>query len=65
MELVDHLDQEDIPQKINYFGCGGGGGWYGGSAGSDYAASGGGGSGYVLTKNSERPVEFTLWTNLA
>lgn len=37
---------------------GGGGGWYGG-AGSPLICGGGGGSGYVLTKNSHKPKNYT------
>ncbi|WP_461200593.1 glycine rich domain-containing protein [Clostridioides difficile] len=39
-------------------GVGGGGGWYCG-AGSFYAEFGGGGSGYILTKNSYKPVNYS------
>ncbi|HBF0845124.1 TPA: glycine rich domain-containing protein [Clostridioides difficile] len=37
---------------------GGGGGWYGG-AGSPVVCGGGGGSGYILTKNSYKPKNYT------
>ncbi|MCC0686214.1 glycine rich domain-containing protein [Clostridioides sp. ZZV14-6345] len=39
-------------------GEGGGGGWFGG-AGMDGVGAGGGGSGYVLTKDSYKPVGYT------
>ncbi len=38
---------------------GGGGGWFGGAGSGSIFASGGGGSGYVLTKDSYKPVGYT------
>ncbi|MCC0650817.1 glycine rich domain-containing protein, partial [Clostridioides sp. ZZV15-6598] len=38
---------------------GGGGGWFGGAGNGSSFASGGGGSGYVLTKDSYKPVGYT------
>ncbi|HBF4082231.1 glycine rich domain-containing protein [Clostridioides difficile] len=38
---------------------GGGGGWFGGAGSASIFASGGGGSGYVLTKDSYKPVGYT------
>ncbi|MCC0718365.1 glycine rich domain-containing protein [Clostridioides sp. ZZV14-6105] len=40
------------------FGEGGGGGWFGG-AGMNGVGAAGGGSGYILTKNSYKPVGYT------
>lgn len=40
------------------FGEGGGGGWFGG-AGMNGGGAAGGGSGYILTKNSYKPVGYT------
>ncbi|MCU5873425.1 glycine rich domain-containing protein [Clostridioides difficile] len=38
---------------------GGGGGWFGGAGSGTSLSSGGGGSGYVLTKDSYKPVGYT------